>query len=73
MTSTSNKPITGEDGLSERMRDASERVIEFKDEAARGFGKRIDALGALMKKHPLLSIGIGFGVGYLMARIIRRR
>ena len=33
---------------------------------------RLDALGAAMKQHPLLSIGLGIVVGYLLARLIDR-
>lgn len=51
---------------------AGERIVDFKDEAARSLGKRVDALGAMMKRHPFASIGIGLGAGYVLARIIHR-
>jgi ElaB/YqjD/DUF883 family membrane-anchored ribosome-binding protein len=70
MASTTFEKVT--DGMSTRLHDAGERIVDFKDDAARDLGKRVDALGALMKKHPLLSIGIGLGAGYLLARLIHR-
>lgn len=54
--------------VSDRLHDAGERIVDFKDDASRSLGRRVDALGAMMKKHPLLSIGLGIGVGYLLAR-----
>lgn len=61
------------DGISHRLQDAGERIVDFKDDAAHDLGKRVNALGAMMKKHPLLSIGIGLTAGYVLARIIHRR
>jgi len=60
------------DGISNGLHDAGARIVDFKDDAARSLGKRVDTLGAMMKKHPLLSIGIGLGAGYVLARIIHR-
>ncbi|HEU4730593.1 MAG TPA: hypothetical protein VFT22_22000 [Kofleriaceae bacterium] len=60
------------DGISHGLRDAGERIVDFKDDAARDLGKRVDKLGAMMKKHPLLSIGIGVAGGYVLARVIHR-
>lgn len=60
------------DGISHGLHDAGERIVDFKDDAARDLGKRVDNLGKLMKNHPLLTIGIGLGAGYLLARISRR-
>lgn len=61
------------DGISHRLQNAGERIVDFKDDAAHDLGKRVDALGAMMKKHPLLSIGIGLTSGYVLARIVHRR
>jgi len=61
------------DGISDRLHKTSDRIVDFKDDTARDLGRRVDKLGAMMKKHPLLAIGIGVGVGavagYLLARI----
>ena len=60
------------DGVSHRLHETGERIFDFKDDAARSLGKRVDALGAMMKEHPVVSLGIGLAVGYVLARIIRR-
>ena len=59
--------------ISDVLHDAGEHVVDFKDDAARDLGRRVDGLGALMKKHPLLAIGIGVTTGYVLARILHRR
>jgi len=69
MSNTKNE--TTEDLMS-RLKDAGERIIEFKDETQKTLGKRVDTLGDLMKEHPLLAVGVGLGVGYVLARIIHR-
>jgi hypothetical protein len=51
--------LVAPDGISHRLQDAGERIVDFKEDAAHDLGKRVNALGAMMKKHPLLSIGIG--------------
>ena len=61
-----------EDNLMSRLQDAGEKIIDFKDETTKTLGKRIDRLGALMKKHPIAALAIGLGTGYLLARILHR-
>ncbi|HEX7700789.1 MAG TPA: hypothetical protein VF403_08710 [Kofleriaceae bacterium] len=72
-TSTFEK-VTG--GISHTLHDAGERIVDFKDDAAHDLGKRVDRLGVMMKRHPLIAIGIGVGAGvgagYVLARIIHR-
>jgi hypothetical protein len=73
MTSTNDAPAHyDEDGVSKRLSDAGERVVKLKADAMRGVGNRLEALAAMMQRHPLLSIAIGLGAGYLVARIIHR-
>jgi len=61
-----------QDGVMEVISDAGDRIVELRDEATRTLGKRIDALGAAMKKHPLAAAGLALGIGYLIARIVHR-
>jgi hypothetical protein len=69
MATTFEKVSTG---ISSGLHDAGERIVDFKHDATRGLGRRVDALGAIMKKHPLLSIGFVLAGGYLLARLIHR-
>jgi ElaB/YqjD/DUF883 family membrane-anchored ribosome-binding protein len=68
-TSKTNHP---EDNIGPRLQDAGERFVEIKDDVANNLAKRIDSVGALIQEHPLAAIGIGFGIGYLLARILHR-
>jgi|HubBroStandDraft_6_1064221.scaffolds.fasta_scaffold80299_1 ElaB/YqjD/DUF883 family membrane-anchored ribosome-binding protein len=73
MTTTTKKPShESENGLSEILHDAGERVVELKDESVRTLGKSVDSLGKAMKEHPLLAVGLGVGAGYLIARLVHR-
>jgi hypothetical protein len=45
------------DGISHRLQDAGERIVDFKDDAACDLGKRVDALGAMMKSIPCYRSG----------------
>lgn len=61
-----------DDGIGQRLHDASDRLSEMKDDVAKNVHERVDSLGALMKAHPWASIGVGIGVGYLLARLVHR-
>ena len=70
---TMNKgPIHVEDRINERIQEATERLAELKDDVAKNLGRRVDSLGTLMKNHPFAAIGIGLGLGYLLARLLHR-
>jgi len=49
-----------------------DRVDELRDEAIRAIEERVAALGKAIQKHPLLAVGIGFGAGYVVARLLHR-
>jgi ElaB/YqjD/DUF883 family membrane-anchored ribosome-binding protein len=42
--------------------------VSLKDDLA----KRVDTLGTLVKTHPFAALGVGFGIGYLLARLAHR-
>ncbi len=63
MTTTNETTSHIDDGIAQRLHEASDRLVEV---------MRIDSLGALMKKHPFAALGIGFGLGYLIARVLHR-
>ena len=69
---TTDKTSSPGDGLGHRLQDASDRFIGIKDDVANRVGKRIDSLRALMTAHPLAALGVGLGIGYLIARMRRR-
>lgn len=60
------------DNLVSHLKDAGERIIDFKDDAQKTLHKRVDSLGLLMRDHPLAAVGLGLGIGYLFARILHR-
>jgi hypothetical protein len=62
---TTNKTGSPADSL-------GERFVELRHDVANNVGKRVDSLGALIKGHPLAALGIGLGLGYLIARLIHR-
>jgi ElaB/YqjD/DUF883 family membrane-anchored ribosome-binding protein len=60
------------DAGKERAAALKDKAMEGKDAVVRGGSKAINTVGALIKDHPLAAIGIAFGVGYLVMRLIRR-
>lgn len=63
MTTTNQPTSHSDENIGQRLHEAGDRVVEV---------LRIDSIGALMKKHPFAALGIGFGLGYLIARILHR-
>jgi ElaB/YqjD/DUF883 family membrane-anchored ribosome-binding protein len=68
-TNTTGSPA---DSIGQRLQDAGERFAEIKDDVASNLGKRVDSLEALLRKHPLAALGVGLGIGYLIARLLHR-
>jgi ElaB/YqjD/DUF883 family membrane-anchored ribosome-binding protein len=60
------------EGISNRLHDAGERIVDLKDDAARVLSKRARTLGAMIQEHPFAAAAIGLGVGYLVFRLVRR-
>ena len=71
MTTTSKTTNHPED-IGQRLQDAGARIVEIKDDVANNLEKRIDSVGALIRKHPIAAVGVGFGIGYLIARLLHR-
>jgi len=70
MTITIKPPTSG--ALSTRPYDPEARLAALRDEALQALGPRLDQLGRAMQQRPLLAIGIGLAVGYVLARILHR-
>jgi ElaB/YqjD/DUF883 family membrane-anchored ribosome-binding protein len=61
-----------EDGLGQRLHDATDQILDVKQQVVKNLTQQAGDLEALIKKHPLLAIGIGLGIGYLIARLVHR-
>jgi ElaB/YqjD/DUF883 family membrane-anchored ribosome-binding protein len=72
MTTTNETTSHTDDRIAKRLHEAGDRLVEIKEDLASNVGTRIASLGALMKKHPFAALGIGFGLGYLIARVLHR-
>jgi len=73
MTTTIKKPVReAEAAVSELLNEAGDRIAELRDESIRTLGKRLGELGSAMQQRPFLTIGIGIGLGYVLARILHR-
>ena len=51
---------------------ADDDVAQLEARVIHAVEQRLDSLGKLIQKHPLLAVGIGFGAGYLVARLLHR-
>ena len=60
------------DSVGQRIEQAGERISEIKDDVVNRLGKRVGTLGALIEDHPFAAVGIGLGIGYLIARLLHR-
>ena len=54
------------------MTTITNKTTELQDAVTEKLTERVDALGELIRKHPLAAVGIGLGVGYLIARLVHR-
>jgi ElaB/YqjD/DUF883 family membrane-anchored ribosome-binding protein len=61
-----------EHDVSDLAEEAAQRVAELKDEAIHVIEDRVEALGNAIQKHPFAAVGIGIGIGYLLARLLHR-
>jgi len=65
------KPRTS-GALATRPYDPADQLAELREEAMRALVARLDGLGSAMKQRPMLAIGIGLAVGYVLARALHR-
>ena len=63
---------TADDVVANLADEARERVAELEDKVVHAVETRLDSFAKLIQKHPLLAVGIGFGAGYLVARLLHR-
>jgi ElaB/YqjD/DUF883 family membrane-anchored ribosome-binding protein len=48
------------------------KVVEIKDQAVSRGGDLLSSTASLIKAHPIKSVAVAFGVGYLGMRLFRR-
>lgn len=61
------------DSASERLSGAKTRVRSAASTARTTAGEKVETLGDLMHRHPLATIAIGLGVGYILGRVMAAR
>ena len=49
-----------------------DRMVDVKDTVVSGAAKGARRTGAFIKDHPIVSIGIALGIGYVAVRLARR-
>jgi ElaB/YqjD/DUF883 family membrane-anchored ribosome-binding protein len=68
MTIANKTGTPGDDSIDQQV----DRAGEIKDEIAKQLGARVESLGTLIREHPFAAMGVGFGIGYLVARLLHR-
>jgi ElaB/YqjD/DUF883 family membrane-anchored ribosome-binding protein len=48
------------------------RMFEVKNSVVAGSKTGARKLGGMIKEHPILAIGVAFGIGYVVMRIVKR-
>ena len=61
------------DGASEKLSGAKSRVTSAASTARATAGEKVETMGDLMHRHPLATIAIGLGAGYILGRLMARR
>lgn len=60
------------DAGGERAGQLKNKAIDVKDSVIDNGGAALRKTGSLIKDHPLVAIGIAFGVGYIVVRLLRK-
>jgi ElaB/YqjD/DUF883 family membrane-anchored ribosome-binding protein len=58
--------------VGERAEALKTKAVDVKDAVFENGEKALDRAGQLIKENPFIAIGIAFGVGYLVVRMIRK-
>ena len=61
------------EGASEKLSGARSTVSSAATKARAQAGEKVETVGGIMHKHPLATIAIGLGVGYVLGRLMARR
>jgi ElaB/YqjD/DUF883 family membrane-anchored ribosome-binding protein len=61
------------DGASEKLSGARSRVSSAASSARTTAGEKVESMGEMRHRHPLVTIAIGLGVGYILGRLMARR
>ncbi len=72
MTTVAKTISRAADDLASRFHDASDKIIELKDDAQRSVGKGVKTVGTTVRYHPFAAIALGVAAGYLGARLLHR-
>jgi hypothetical protein len=69
---TTKTASNGEDGIGQRVQEATDRLVDLKDDVSKSLDGQIKTLRAVIKDHPLLVLVAAAGAGYLIARLVHR-
>lgn len=61
------------DEASEKLTGAKTRVTSAASSARATAGAKVESMGDIMHRHPLATIAIGLGAGYILGRLMARR
>jgi ElaB/YqjD/DUF883 family membrane-anchored ribosome-binding protein len=60
------------DAGGERAGQIKSKAIDVKDSVVENGGAALRKTGSLIKEHPIVAIGIAFGVGYIAMRMFKK-
>jgi ElaB/YqjD/DUF883 family membrane-anchored ribosome-binding protein len=60
------------DGASEKLSGAKAKVSSAASTARSTAGEKVESIGDVMHRHPIATIAIGLGVGYILGRLMAR-
>jgi ElaB/YqjD/DUF883 family membrane-anchored ribosome-binding protein len=61
------------ENASEKFSGARSTVSSAASKARVQAGEKVETVGGIMHKHPLATIAVGLGVGYVLGRLMARR